>query len=346
MAKADDQITNEMIRLVNENAELYRIAEYIVSKYAGIDVNDAREFVKYLTDTLGYTKSDIISGKADKTIFNWVKSVMLAKNSVLQVGEKKEETQLKTKKENISPSNFKKRILIFVTVAIMGIFLVVNLVTGTVNVVKDSIEQHRLETSVSQSIGMLASAPGNDAYEYKMNIVSQNSYHVPGQFESDGSPVVAYRNEDIAADIIKVCSYDPALFDICLQNAYFNMDKNRLGNMDEVIKWLRIYSEDKEELSYIFEEVKDCKIFVEYLVKQGFISPNDEDYPTLEAAIQKYKESDYRAPFTALPKEYQKVIQKIVDEYENNIEITYPLYVERLKELVELGRTGGGRNGS
>lgn len=347
MSRMDDQITTEMIKLVNENAEMYRIAEYIVSKYEGIDINDAREFAQYLTRTLELSKSEIISGKADKTIFKWVKGRMLVKNSVLQKGEEITETPLKTKKETINPTNFKKRIVMFVAASVIVVYIVVNLLTGAITYVTDSIENHKLENNVSQSIGMLASQVGNDAYEYKMNIVAQNTYVVPGQFNSDGSPVTAYRNEDIASDIIKVCSHDPELFDICVQNAYFNMGKNRLGNMDKVISWLKVYAEDKEELSYIYDQIKDCDIFVEYLVKEGFISPNDEDYPLLDKAIQEYKSlGDHKSPFTSLSKEYQKVIQKLIDEYEKNKSVTYPLYEERLKELVELDRKGGGRNGS
>lgn len=342
MSRLDDQITNEMIQLVNENAEMYRIADYIVSKHDGIFIDDAREYAKYLVKTAGFTKNEILSGKADKSISNWVRGVGITKNSLLQKDEAPVETPLKTKKENISPTNFKKRIMLFVAGAIVVIYLVVNLITGAVSIIKESVEQSRVETSVSQSIGMLASAPGNDAYEHKMNIISQNAYPVPGSFNSDGSPVIAYRNEDIAADIIKVCSHNPDLFDLCVQDAYFNMSKNRLGNMDDVLRWLQIYSEDKEDLQYIYEQVKDCDIFIEYLVKEGFISPNNEDYPLLEAAIKEYKTlREYNSPFSALSKEHQKVIENLIDEYEENKSISYPKFAGILKELVELDRKGG-----
>ena len=342
MARSDDQITKEMIQLVNENAEMYRIAEYIVSKHDGIFIDDAKEFAKYLVKTEGFTKSKILSGKEDKSISNWVRGVMITKNSLLQKDEAPVETPLKTKKENISPTNFKKRIMLFVSGAIIVVYIVVNLITGAVNIIKESVEQSRVETSVSQSIGMLASAPGNDAYEYKMNIVSQNTYAVPGSFDSDCLPVVAYCNEDIAADIIKVCSHNPDLFDLCVQNAYFNMSKNRLGNMDDVLRWLQIYSKDKEDLQYIYEQVKDCDIFVEYLVREGFISPNNEDYPLLEAAIKEYKTlRKYNSPFMYLPEEHKKVIENLINEYEENKNISYPKYAEILKELVELDRKGG-----
>ena len=345
MSRLDDQITNEMIQLVNENAEMYRIAEYIVSKHDGIFIDDAREYAKYLVKTAGFTKNEILSGKADKSISNWVRGMMLAKNSVFQQDETPQETPLKTKKEKISPTNYKKRVIIFVAGVAVVIYIVVNLVGFAVtNIIgiKDNIEQIKLETSVSQSIGMLASASGNDAYEHKMNIISQNAYPVPGSFNSDGSPVIAYRNEDIAADIIKVCSHNPDLFDLCVQDAYFNMSKNRLGNMDDVLRWLQIYSEDKEDLQYIYEQVKDCDIFIEYLVKEGFISPNNEDYPLLEAAIKEYKTlREYNSPFSALSKEHQKVIENLIDEYEENKSISYPKFAGILKELVELDRKGG-----
>lgn len=342
MSRLDDQITNEMIQLVNENAEMYRIAEYIVSKHDGIFIDDAREYAKYLVKTEGFTKSEILSGKADKSISNWVRGVMITKNSLLQKDEVPVETPLKTKKENISPTNFKKRIMLFVAGAIIVVFIVVNLITGAVSIIKESVEQSRVETSVSQSIGMLASAPGNDAYEHKMNIVAQNTYIVPGSFNSDGSPVVAYRNEDIAADIIKVCSHNPDLFDLCVQDAYFNMSDNRLGNMDEVLRWLKLYSEDKEDLAYIHDQVKDCDIFIEYLVREGFISPNDESYPLLEQAIHEYKSlREYNSPFMSLSKEHKKVVQQLIAEYEENKNISYPKYAEILKELVELDRKGG-----
>ena len=158
MARLDDQITKEMIQLVNENAEMYRIAEYIVSKHDRIFIDDAKEYAKYLVKTEGFTKSEILSGKADKSISNWVRGVMINKNSLLQKDESPVETPLKTKKENISPTNFKKRIMLFVSGAIIVVYIGVNLITGAVNIV----EQSRVETSVSQSIGMLASASMND----------------------------------------------------------------------------------------------------------------------------------------------------------------------------------------
>lgn len=342
MSRLDD---HKMIKIVNENAEMYRIAEYIVSKHDGIFIDDAREYAKYLVKTAGFTKNEILSGKADKSISNWVRGMMLAKNSVFQQDETPQETPLKTKKEKISPPNYKKRVIIFVAGVAVVTYIVVNLVGFAVtNIigVKDNIEQIKLETSVSQSIGMLASAPGNDAYEHKMNIISQNAYPVPGSFNSDGSQVIAYRNDDIAADIIKVCSHNPDLFDLCVQDAYFNMSDNRLVNMDEVLRWLKSYSEDKEDLAYIHDQVKDCDIFIEYLVREGFISPNDESYPLLEQAIHEYKSlREYNSPFMSLSKEHKKVVQQLIAEYEENKNISYPKYAEILKELVELDRKGG-----
>lgn len=339
MSRLDD---HKMIKIVNENAEMYRIAEYIVSKHDGIFIDDAREYAKYLVKTAGFTKNEILSGKADKSISNWVRGMILAKNSVFQQDETPQETPLKTKKEKISPTNYKKRVIIFVAGVAVVTYIVVNLITGAVSIIKESVEQSRLETSVSQSIGMLASAPGNDAYEHKMNIISQNAYPVPGSFNSDGSQVIAYRNEDIAADIIKVCSHNPDLFDLCVQDAYFNMSDNRLVNMDEVLRWLKSYSEDKEDLAYIHDQVKDCDIFIEYLVREGFISPNDESYPLLEQAIHEYKSlREYNSPFSALSKEHQKVIENLIDEYEENKSISYPKFAGILKELVELDRKGG-----
>lgn len=345
MSRMDNQITNDMIRLVNENADMYRIAEYIISKYDGIDINDAREFAKYLTRTLEFTKSEIITGKADKTIFNWVKGKTLVKNSVLQKGEKRTETQLKTKKENIQPTNFKKRIVLFLATTAVIVYILVNIVTGVVTYVTDVSENYKLETSVSQSIGMLASQVGNDAYEYKMNIVAQNTYHVPGQFDASGNPVIAYYNDKIAEDIIKVCSYDSSLFEICMQNTYFNMEQNRLRNMDKVLEWLQINTKDEESLSYIYDQIRDCDVFLEYLLGQGFISPNDEDYHLILEDIEQYKAlcGDVRSPFSALPKESQKRLQKLIDEYKKNTEITYPEFVGKLEQLVEDGRKGGGR---
>ena len=339
--------TKDVIDLVNENAEMHRIAEYIISKCDGISLEDAKEYATYLKKNLNLTKSEILSGKADRTIFNWVRGKMMVKNSTFQNDEKTKGVQLKTKKEEITLANYKKRIMVFVAGTVVVIYGMVNLVSGVVTNIKDSYEAYQLESSISESIGMLASQVGNDAYEDKLNIVDQNTYIVPGSYNPDGSPVVAYRNEDIALDILKICSHNSELFNVCMQNTYFNMKDNRLGNIDEVLRRLKNYTEDNQELGHIYDQIKDCDIFIEYLVKEGFISPNDKDYPLLEKAIREYKSlREYKAPFTYLSEEYQEVIQKLIDEYDKNQSITYPLYEDRLKELVELDRKGGGRNGS
>ena len=121
----------------------------------------------------------------------------------------------------MTPTSNKKIAKIVAALAMAGT-IAVSAVT-----IDEAIEQNKADQEVDHAIGAIVSEHENDP----RNIVTQNEYTVG--FDKDGFPIVAYDNEGIAKDILKICSKDPQLFDLCVYNAYENMNHNRLENMDD-----------------------------------------------------------------------------------------------------------------
>lgn len=321
----NDKETQAMFRMVNENADYHKIAEYIIARFdVNLDMEEAKKIAKSLVKGEGFTKEQIINGMADYSVYNRLNFKKAQSKSVQQPNESVIEIILKTIKEKIDPK--------FVAGALATIMLFSTL-HGFV--IKPTIEEFKENREITQSIGMLVAEPGSFEYIHKQSIVSQNTYQIPNQFDEKGFPVVAYHNDKIASDIIQVCTHDPELFDLCMYNVYFDMSHNRLENMDTVIRYLQLYSANDESISFIQERLTNCDIFLDYLIVRGFADPNSEDYYKLLEDINKYGElkGSSDVPFNALPKESQERIEKLIEEFKANKNNLYSEYKDNLDNI-------------
>lgn len=317
----NDKDTDMLFKLVNENSDYYRIGEYIISKFnVNIDMITSKKIAEILINEEGYTKEQILNGIADKSIKNILSYYKLKNNSVVQKNERVQEVPLKTKKSKINKK--------FVVAAIGGIMAISML--GHFGF-KPIITEYKENKEISESIGMMVAEPGTDAYFYAMSIVAQNTYQASR--DNRGYPVIAYHNDGIAKDIIEVCTQNPELFDLCMYNVYFDMAYNRLSNMDDVVRYLNIYTESDESLSFIQDKLHNCDVFLEYLIARGFANPNDKDYYQLLEDIKTYKLSTADVPFNTLEKDAQKRIEELIEEFKNNRSNLLNEYKDNLEEV-------------
>ena len=309
-----------MFKMVNENSNYYNIAIYIINNFnADIDIQLAKKMAEILVKSKGFNKDEIINGLADDAIINMLKFRKSQTKSVKQVNDKDIKVPLKTKKQRVNTK--------FVAGA-LATLIALSSVYGYV--IKPQIEENKENEKIDEEIAMMASEQGSDAYIHKQSIVAQNTYQIPGELDNEGYPIVAYYNDKIAEDIVNVCVKDPKLFDICIYNVYFDMNHNRLDNMDSVINYLKSYSQEDPSLSFINEKLENCDVFLDYLVKRGFNDPNSKDYYKLLEDINLYETSS----FTELPKESQERIENLIEEFKANKDNLYIEYKTNL-EIVE-----------
>ena len=170
---------------------------------------------------------------------------------------------IKPKKEKVSPL-FLKRLL-------LGTLAGATIISCATFISKSK----ETNLDVSEYIGMLASKEGSDDYLNKRNIIAQNTYNRDNY--------VVYNLPNIALDILKVASDDPDIFDLCILSAYFNMDYNRLKNMDEVFNHLRInVIASASPLQEIYNIVQKYKLY-------GYDGLEEDDKKIILAFINKMK---------------------------------------------------------
>lgn len=273
-------------------------------------------------------KEDILKGKASLEVYKQL-SILKAELMSVEQEKKKTEQDLKTKKKQQDRNRKIQKIL--AAIAVAGSIAI----TGAL--VSDLAVEVKEDREVDQAIGAIVSELDND----KRDIVVQNEYIVG--FDAEGFPIVAYNNEGIAKDIIKLCTSNPELFDICIYNAYDNMNHNRLENMDDVIKYLKIYTKDVAGLESIYAKVDNCAVFLDYIVNRGFLNPNAKEYYVTLNDIEIYKglKSDNSVAYNGLPEESRERIDGLIKNYRQNKD---NLYNEYKDDLEGLGDTHGSRS--
>jgi len=266
----------------------------------------------------------ILKGEADFEIF---RQFNIIKAELMSVEQEKKKTaqELKTKKKQ---SDRNKKIAKIVAALAMAGTIAVSAVT-----IDEAIEKNKINQEVDHAIGAIVSEHENDP----RNIVTQNEYTVG--FDKNGFPIVAYDNEGIAKDILKICSKDPQLFDLCVYNAYENMNHNRLENMDDVINFLKIYTKDVAGLEAIYTRVDNCSVFLDYIVNRGFLNPNDKNYYQTLNDIDIYKglKSTTEIAYYGLPEDSKERIDDLIKNYRENKDNLYNEYRDNLEGLGDFG---------
>ncbi len=210
--------TDDILKIVNENSDFVKIAEYILEYLPDVfDFLEAKKVAKYLVNEFDYTKADILLGKANDDSVRFARIKLMRNNSVQKDNNKKERVPLKTKKKKIS-----KQVIAISLALVFGL--------SGIMYISHGIEDEKEDYEISSMIGMLVQGENE-----KGNIVNQNTYGIYQGAERS----IAYNVDGIANDIIKICTQNPELLDLTLYRTYFDMNYNLLNNMDDVIRWLK-----------------------------------------------------------------------------------------------------------
>lgn len=339
-----------MIILKNERKDVLNpiqrdIVNYIYEnkKIFGINTkDDVMEITKFLVASKKFSRQSIISGKYDDIIKLLLDQRKMVKRSVMTQAEKitaqkigRKMTELKTKKIIIDRDRF---FFILKSLSITA-GIVVLIVLGKLGI--DFFNDYRLSSQVSENIGSIISTEGNT---FNRDIVEKNT----GVENINGNIIKFYKNNKIAEDLIKVFTENPSFFDVSLFNTYKNMKFNKLHNMDLVLKNLKDIMREDSAFEALYQNIKDCDTFLDYLVKKGFLDPNDPDYYKILPVVEKYRllsvtRSDVNEiVYLKLSKEERELIDTITDKYSENKNM-YEEYVDEIKEAARKVDNGEGR---
>ena len=65
----NDKDTEAMFRMVNENADYHKIAEYIIMRFnIDLDMQQAKKMAEHLVKGEGFSKEEVFQGLADQSI--------------------------------------------------------------------------------------------------------------------------------------------------------------------------------------------------------------------------------------------------------------------------------------
>ena len=302
----DDKSIEEAI---DKNNLYTKVAYYITENKSFpnlfFSLEDAKKFAKYLIEDELLIVDDILSGMNDNEIY----SLLIRIGSLKKKDDK--DIPLRTKKEFISKD---KLIAIILTLTTIGASFAY----------KDNKEKE-INDIISSKVSVI------NAEGKKVSILKNNEYVVPHTLDENGERVIAYDSRGISNDIINKCSNNPELLELCLYNIYFDMNYERLSNMDDVIKWLKYTTETNDELMSIYNEIKDCSVFLDYLVKKGY-SNNDDN---ILDAVNKYK---LNGNFNNLDELSQGRIKELINNFENSKQKINERSIEDIIHNIDEGR--------
>ena len=301
-------LTDEMVWDLISN---YDVIKYIQKRSPYLFTTE--KLIRYannLKNVRKFTDEEILNGKANFDIDIIIKAEEAASRAIQAREKEQVYLPIKPKKEKVSPL-FLKRLL-------LGTLAGATIITCATFISKSK----ETNLDVSEYIGMLASKEGSDDYLNKRNIIAQNTYNRDNY--------VVYNLPNIALDILKVASDDPDIFDLCILSAYFNMDYNRLKNMDEVFNHLRINV--IASASPLQENISECSNFLEYALKisvaRGLFEENSSEYQKIYNIVQKYKLYGY----DGLEEDDKKIILAFINKMKKLLE---DLGIEQLPNLQE-----------
>lgn len=317
----------EIMKIIYQNKDYQEIANYIISNFSiKLEINEALALAEKLVKEFDCKKEQILNGYEDKRIKHFLFLKSVRRDSVAEEREERKKVQLKTKKKQKN----KKIIELSLASAII--------ISGTFYLGKNlvgKIKEKSLDNKVEDYIAVLSSTPYTEDYNKKISIVEQNKYVVDRNYDT-GDAIIAYHYDDLAADILDICKKDPELFDIVINEVYFDLE-NRLENMDTLFGYLQRYTSKEEDLQSIYIKIKDCDVFLDYLITRGLVPTNSEDYNLLLNDINNYKnlKSNNNVAFSGLDKDAKKRIEDLIEKYKEQKKLLNTLYSGRLENLVD-----------
>lgn len=303
------------------------IAAYLMEKYQNrISYDDALEIANILYNQEFLDRDNVYSGEYDDIIHKTTKAYIMRRESTHQNNVEKKEVPLQSIRKFVNKDFVKGAIITVSAAAIFFTFSSFNKDAG------------KIERKTDSNLGKLASAVGSSDYKKGISIVNQNAYRIQSSNSANSS--LAYYHDRIALDIISVCTKDPQLFEICLNNVYSDMNYNRLENMDEIFKFLKIYMASDEALTPLYEKIADCDVFLDYIIKAGYLKPDSKDYDKIVEDIAKYKSvkdsyNEIGHVFSNLNSDSQKRIENLMTDYRNNKKNLQKENIEIIEKALE-----------
>lgn len=313
-------VQEEMLSKVGEQSQIVQIGLYL-SKLCShkYDLTELLQVAKYLLYEQNYSMKDILNGAVDETIIQNLRLFIMHRKSVRTRKAEEKPLLLAAKKKHISTPVAKKLLL-----GVMGVSIIASTVFAGL-VLKDN----KQAKEISQYIGVVA----NGDSSFTGNIVKSQTYHIPNTTDT-----LAYDNDGLADDIINVCKDKPELFATCILNTYDNMQFNRLSNMDAVIARLRRICSQDISLLWMYSELKNCRVFLDFVMANVDIDMNSDEAKILKQDIDKYAQiyvNNKFGVYESLDLDAQKRIQGLVAKYITTRSKNYQESYANLKVLAD-----------
>ena len=300
--------------IIREKFQIAKITDYLLELYHGkINKEDAEAIANTLYYYYSIDMSKILFENNQKVIDDIVKKYMIRRNSIYKEDEERKPIPLQSNRR-------KPKVPTFIQVAAGSLAMV-----SMFFIYPKLAEPKPEEINVSYALGSLVSDASST------NIVDKNTYQVG--VDDKYRPIFAYNHQGIVSDIIKICKKNPDLFDFVLNEVYKELDRNRLENMDEIFRCLKIEISNDESLGLLYERINDCDIFLDYIDTLGYIKSDDEYKAFEEYDNNQSPGKEIGSVFSKLTKEDQKVLENIMKKYrEDN---TFKEFNDQVKNLLE-----------
>ena len=299
-------IKDDVFEMVNKKKLYNEISNYIENRfYLNLGAEELNNIAKYLVERFKYTREDVLNGRADEIITNYIRDYNLRNNSLGNNDVNKRPLRSKVVKKD--SEKFKKLLIGFVgTAAIMAVG---NFAIG-------ELKDFNNELEARKDLGNSVATEESYFYNANQSIVAQSTLRTNGN--------VGYNVDGIAQDIIKIAQNNPNDVDVILHNVYFDLDFNALKNMDRIFTYLNMYIEKDSALQTIFSNVSSS-YFLDYLVSGNYVLEDDKNYGNIINAVNNYKESSTMSDnaFNELSKRDQKYIKELIDNFDKQGKIMY-----------------------
>lgn len=306
----------EFSELMEQKIEVEKIKTYILDSRENVSPELAEKVAKSLSESnIKYIQ--VKNGDCEKLITSSIEyhqkyalvedyATQLSANSV----KKPEERSVKNSNNIILDIKFetkKKKSdiykkIISVALSVAGLISVVLYVGEKVEEVVYNIDSVSTMEDVKQDLAEKTGINIDD-------IVDNNKVKT---FNSDDEPVNIYDHTEIAADIISKCRNNPELLGITLHDVYSDLSKDGMSNMDKVFASLKYNTQNDHSLLAIYEQIADCEVFLEYLIKAGYVGKSSPYYDELPAIITHIKVS---GRYDTLDYKEKQMLDDIMDEY-------------------------------
>lgn len=284
------------------------------------------KMVKDFLSRTGIEPSMIYNGYEDFNIYRYF-CILRAENMSHKQNKEIQKRDLKVKKKQKERNQ--KVAKIVGAIGLAGIIVAGGFAFKELNEISDT------KKDFDSSFGVIASEfnERDENANDRRNIIVQNKYSVG--YNESGHPIIAYDNEGIAKDIIKICSHDARLFDACIYNIYSNMEYERINNMEKVWEILQNFNIENEEVN---QKVNSSDTFLEYTITLGCGDPTKNSHITFLNAIEEFK---YCKNYHSLTEESQKAIEHHMKEYRKLHNLLYSTENQEILNEIEEGTKYG-----